>query len=305
VEVRTQRLGPDTRTEYITPVGTVSTRQRHSELLERGGIDTQTDVAHMIKEPDDYPVVEYIIQHTDIIPTYGTYLAYEREIGEDGVPLVGIGPDPMYHILQDLIGYSQAFFHLHDYPVRVHHLLAVLTEYAEAVQEVVLASPAKLILHGEHFSSQFTPPNLFKTYMLPYFQAFADKLHARHKVLACHADADTSRLLPLIKEAGFDMAECFVTAPMVPVTLEEARQAFGEDVIIWGGIPSVMLGPPISDQEFRAYVRDLFSTIAPGDAFILGVADNVMAEANLERLVWVSTVVAEYGTYPIQDPLPL
>jgi uroporphyrinogen-III decarboxylase len=305
VEVRTVQQGADTLTEYITPVGAVSTRQRRSEFLEYGGIDTQTDVAHMIKGPDDYPVVEYIIQHTHVIPTYDAYLAYEREIGEDGVPLVGIGPDPMYHILQDLIGYSQAFFHLHDYPDRVHHLLAVLTEHAEAVQEVVLASPAKLILHGEHFSSQFTPPYLFETYMLPYFQAFADKLHARNKVLACHADADTSRLLPLIKEAGFDMAECFVTAPMVPVTLAEARQAFGDDVIIWGGIPSVILGEPISDWEFRAYICDLFRTIAPGDAFILGVADNVMAEAKLERLEWVSALVAEFGNYPLdRDSLP-
>ena len=76
--------------------------------------------------------------------------------------------------------------------------------------------------------------------------------------------------------------------------------AFGREVIIWGGIPSVMLCEPVSDQAFADYMLNLFRTIAPGDAFILGVADNVMAEAKLERIERVSEMVQAYGKYPIQ-----
>jgi uroporphyrinogen-III decarboxylase len=138
--------------------------------------------------------------------------------------------------------------------------------------------------------------------MLPYFRAFADRLHERGKYLACHADADTSRLLDLILESGFDMAECFVTAPMVPVTLAQARAAFGSRVIIWGGIPSVILGDPWSDDEFEAYMADVFRTISPGDAFILGVADNVMPESKIERVARVTEMVEKWGWYPVKPP---
>ena len=300
VEVNVHEQGDETRTEYITPLGTVSTLTRRSEVLERGGITHRMEVEHMIAGPQDYAVTEYLIEHTEIVPTYQEYLAYEAEVGQDGVPLVSIGPDPMYRILRELIGYDRAFFHLHDYPDRISHLLGVLQEQAAQIQRIVLGSPAVLILQGEHFDSQMTPPYLFEKYMLPYFQPFAERLHERGKVLACHADADTSLLLDLIVEAGFDMAECFVTAPMVPVTLEQARAAFGSDVIIWGGVPSVMLCDPVSDQAFEEYMRDLFQAIAPGDAFILGVADNVMAEAKLERIERVSEMVQAYGAYPIQ-----
>jgi uroporphyrinogen-III decarboxylase len=257
-------------------------------------------VEHRIKGPDDFPVVEYLIQHTEIIPTYEEYLAYEEEVGEDGVPMVWIGQDPMGQILKRLIGYDNAYFFLHDYPDRVFHLIEVLKEQAAEIQRVTLDSPARLILHGEHFDSQMTPPYLFQEYMVPYYQSFAERLHEHGKVLAGHADADTSLLLDLIVEAGFDMVECFVTAPMVPVTLEEARAAFGNEVIIWGRIPSVMLCDPVSDEEFEEYMLQLFRTIAPGDAFILGVADNVMPEAKLERIERVSEMVKEYGEYPIQ-----
>jgi len=299
VETRVRERGDEIITEYITPVGVVSTSYRCSEDLARVGIRGQ-EVEHIIKGPEDYAPVEYLIQDTDVIPTYDEYLAYEEEIGDNGVPLVCIGQDPMNRILQKLIGYNQAYFHLHDYPRRVYHLFEVLKEHAAKIQRIVLDSPAKLILHGEHFDSMMTPPPIFQEYMVPYFQSFAERLHERDKTLACHADADTSLLLELIKKAGFGMVECFVTAPMVPVTLEQARAVFGKDVIIWGGIPSVMLCDPVSDDEFEEYVLNLFRVIAPGDAFILGVADNVMPEAKLERIRWVSEMVEECGEYPIR-----
>jgi uncharacterized SAM-dependent methyltransferase len=55
-----------------------------------------------------------------------------------------------------------------------------------------------------------------------------------------------------------------------------------------------------SDEEFEAYMVDMFKTIAPGDAFILGVADNVTAQAKLERVTRVGEMIEEYGTIPIQ-----
>ena len=178
--------------------------------------------------------------------------------------------------------------------------MAVLEEHAAKLQRVALESPAKMILYGIHFDSQMTPPQLFKEYFLPHFKAFSDALHARDKILVCHADNDTSLILSELNEAGYDMAECFVTAPMVPCTLAEARGAWGKDVIIWGGIPSSLLCPPVTDEAFEAYMLDLFRTIAPGDAFILGVADNVMPDAYIERVERVTEMVEEYGYYPVK-----
>ncbi len=300
VVVRSEARGDETITEYITPRGKVFTASRYSTTLHRGGIAAHMQVGHLIRGPEDYAPVEYMIEHTEVLPAYDEYLAYDAEIGEDGLPMVYAAQEPMYRILQDLVGYNQGFFHLADYRPQVMRLYQLLMEQARQIQAIVLDSPARLILHGEHFDSQMTPPPFFQEHMLEYFQDYASRLHARGKSLVCHADADTSRLLPLIREAGFDMAECFVTAPMVKVTLAEARRAWGSQVAIWGGIPSVLLCDPVTDEEFHRYLHDLFRTIAPGDAFILGVADNVMAEAKFERIALVSEMVEEFGTYPIE-----
>lgn len=299
VEVRVERDGLDTRTEYVTPRGSVSTLHRRAAMLDDLGIQG-LEVEHLIKSPEDYAPVEYMIEHTDIVTMYDEYLAYEAEIGEDGIPIVGAGNDPMTHFLQDLAGYNNAYFHLYDYPDKVDHLMGVLNEHALKIQQAILNSPARLILQGYHFDTMMTPARIFKKHMVPYYQPFAEQLRNQGKTLVCHADADTSKLMELIVEAGFHMVECFVTAPMVKVTMAQARAVFGKDVIIWGGIPSIMLEDSFSDEAFDAYMLDLFRTVAPGDAFILGVADNVMPDSNMDRVERVTAMVERYGTYPIQ-----
>ena len=298
--VITQKDGA-TLTDYHTPVGTVSTLYRTSDVLEEADIQGR-QIEYMIKSVEDYQVVEYIIEHTEIIPRYDYYLAYEAVIGEDGVPMVALGDHPMDEIMRDLIGWNRAYFELHDHPDEMEHLYHLLAEHTMEMVKVAARSPAKLVAHGSHFDSQMTSPPLFAKYWVPYFQEASQILHEGGKVLTCHADSDISLLLELIVEAGFDMAECFVTAPMVPLTLDRAREVWGNRVIIFGGLPSVLLSEPYTDEDLENYMKYLFRTIAPGDAFILGVADNVMPEAKFERIVRVGELVEEYGYYPVSVP---
>ena len=95
------------------------------------------------------------------------------------------------------------------------------------------------------------------------------------------------------------MVECFTTAPLVPCTLQAARDTWGDNMIIWGGIPSILLEDSVSEEDFENYMVELFDIIAPGDAFILGVADNVTAQAILSRVERVSELVQEHGKYPV------
>ncbi len=287
-------------TEYITPVGTVTTRYRGSKRLRQQAIQ-DLQVGFLLKRREDYAAVEYLIEHTNYVPTYEAYEAYEDEVGDDGYPLVGCGDCPFHHWLLRLVGYENAYYHLQDYPKEVERLLALMTQRdRERVWPLIADSPAKLILHGVHFSSQMTPPPMFERFILPYYQELSALLRGRGKTLVMHGDNDTRLILSHIEQAGYGMVECFVTYPMVKTTLAQARAAWGSRVIIWGGVPSVILEAPYSDAAFEAYMVDLFRIIAPGDAFILGVADNIMPGAKLERLQRIREMVEEYGHYPIR-----
>ncbi len=300
VEVRTHRPNEmETITEYVTPAGAVTTRLRATEHLRRQGIQ-DSEVGFMLKRREDYAVVEHLLEQTDYLPAYDEYEAYEREVGEEGYPMVNCGDCPFHHWMRALCGYDQAYFHLNDYASEVERLVAAMTDrFKETVWRHMLDSPAKLVMHGHHLSSQMTPPPLFRQHILPYYRELTPLARARGKTVAIHADNDTRLILPLIKEAGIGMAECFVTSPMVRTTLAEARAAWGEDVIIWGGVPSVILEDPYTDEQLEEHMDRLFRTIAPGGAFILGIADNAMPGSKIERIRRIARIVAERGKYPI------
>ena len=300
VEVTRRRDGLRETTEWHTPAGTIRRVMRHLDDLDRLGLPARIE-EYPLKGPADYRVWEWIWQHRRWVPTYEEYHAYDVEIGGDGLPMVSVGDVPLHEFLENGAGYEHAFYQLADHETEVTHLLEVMAEAeTERLWPVIAESPGRLIAHGRHLSTQWTPPRLFRRFVLPYYARFTPLMRAHGKSTAMHADNDTSAILELIEEAGWDMVECFVTAPMVPVTLRRARQVWGTRVIIWGGLPSLLMSQIVAEGEFRDYVRDLLDVIAPGDAFILGVADNAMPDSVIDRVAWVSELLEERGGCPLR-----
>lgn len=300
VEVRVHRPDPmETITEYVTPVGTLSERRRGTRELRAQGI-ADAQIEFLLKRRADYAVAQYLVEHTVYKPVFEEFELYDCQVGDEGYPLVHCGDCPFHHWMQGLAGYNQAFYHLNDFFAEVERLLAVMTDrLRESLWPCMIESPARLLVHGHHLSSQMTPPPLFAQYILPYYQELAPQLRSRGKVLALHADNDTRLILRQLEQAGFGMAECFATSPMVATTLAEARQAWGDRVIIFGGLPSVIFEPPYTSEQFEQFLHELFRTIAPGNAFILGISDNAMPGSDIERVRRVTQIVGQRGTCPI------
>ncbi len=299
MDVLTHDEGFNTITEYVTPRGTVRAVLSRSAREASAGITGQLPTEYPLKSEEDYDIWTYVVENTVYIPTYEEYITYDDEIGNDGLPMVAVGDCPFHHWLLYLAGYLQGYIHLMDFRHRVEALLQVMTEKDREMWKIVAQSPAKLFLHGVHLSSQMTPPRYFNQYITPYYQEFTKLLHTHGKFLAMHADNDTSAILGNIQEAGFNMVECFVTDPMAKVTLKEARDAWGMSVIIWGGIPAIILEENYPEDKFETYIKNIFHTIAPGNAFILGIADNAMADSILSRIEKITEMVVKYGNYPI------
>ncbi len=215
--------GMDTVTEYVTPIGTISNRMRRTPELDLAGIQP-AEVEKPLKGPDDYDVMMYVIENTQYFPCYEEYQAYEDEIGDDGYPLVSVGDSPFHYFLQAFAGYEKGYYDLADDPQKVERLLDLMAQKErEEMWPVVAQSPARLLLHGLHFDSQLTPPKMYDRYIMPYYQGFTELMHEHGKTVAMHADNDSRRILTHLSDSGYDMVECFTTAPLVRCTLDEAR----------------------------------------------------------------------------------
>ena len=289
---------PYTTTEWRTPVGTVSQK---TVFTPQEGPWIVYEVDHPLKSEKDYPVIEYILEHTRLVPDLSEYLEKEKVMSEQGIIITGMDLySPMQQVMRYWLGYELFFYELHDRPARVERLYELEKELAKRKLELLAESPVEMPVICGNWSDEFHTP-VFKKYFTPWLKEASDYLHAKGKLTQAHIDGEMKRLIPLFLDTGVDVGEAWSPVPMTSVTTGELRKAWGDKVTIWGGIPAVLFEPSqYSDQEFDDYVKRLFKEIAPGNNFIVGMGDNLPFDGDINRVGRVVELIDQYGSLPIE-----
>jgi hypothetical protein len=241
-------------------------------------------------------VVGYIFSHLRVEPQSEGYLARRAEVGELGVVVGYLAGTacPMQHIMKELMPVEQFFFALHDSPEKVLRLAEEMEPFYQRLREIGAEGPAEILLLGGNYDDSITYPPFFEEYILPPLREYSELLHQKGKYLMTHTDGENRRLLPLYRRAGFDIADSVCPYPMTRCTLEEIRAAFADCITIWGGIPSIMLcASSTSREEFERWIGALTKRYAGESRLVLGVSDMVTADAEFDRLEYITEKVNE------------
>jgi hypothetical protein len=287
---------------YHTPVGSVSCKILYTEEMRRAGVSMPWISDHVIKVPKDYKTVGYIFKNIKIGPDYDSYFAFHNTVGEKGVAAAyaSSSASPMHHILKNFMDPTTFYLEIYDHPNELRQLCEDMEPFYDQLLRIHVDAPAEVIYFGGNFDEMITYPPFFRDYILPYLQRFSDMLHEKGKLLICHCDGENRGLLDLISDSGIDIAEAICPQPMTKVTIREVKKAFRGKVTIFGGIPSVaLLEESMSDEQFVAFMTNLFREIAPGDRFILGVSDTTPPDAKFERLREITEMVRRWGKLPM------
>jgi len=296
LEVVTHSDPPYTTREYMTPVGTVAVK---TAFTPEEGPWAAYEVELPFKSEKDYPVIEYILANTTVVPDLTDYYKTEEMLGNDGIVMPGLGYSPMQRIMRHWMGYERFFYELHDHPAEVERLYELEVELSRKQLDIVVNSPVEIPPVCGNWSDDMHTP-VFRKYFVPWLREAVALLHSKGKLSQVHADGEMKRLIPMFLETGVDVAEAWSPAPMTSVTTGELKKAWGDKVTIWGGIPSMLFGPQYSDQEFDDYVLNLFREISPGYSFIVGMGDNLPFDGKIERVGRLVDLIEKYGRIPIE-----
>ena len=95
---------------------------------------------------------------------------------------------------------------------------------------------------------------------------------------------------------GFDGIEAVTTGPVGDVEIEELRELCGEhDTIIWGGVPGAMFSPPWTAEQIRENTVRLLDEMAPDNRLIVGSADQVPPDGDVDFCRVVADTIAEWA----------
>jgi len=296
VDRRVSRRGQETIVEYRTPVGSIRTVSVMTEEMLDAGVSMSWVTEHAIREPRDFEVVGHIFSHLKVEPQFEGYLARRQEVGEQGVAVAFLlGPAcPIHHIMKELMPVEQFFYAAYDYPEKVERLAEAIEPFYRQLQQVGADSPAEVIFLGSNYDDSITYPPFYEKHILPYLHDYGETLHQKGKYLMTHPDGENKRLLPLLVRSGFDIADSVCPYPMTSVRLEEFRAAFDDQITLWGGIPATLLcASSTPDDEFRRSIDELVERYRGESHFILGASDMVTADADWDRLQYITGRIAK------------
>jgi hypothetical protein len=294
IEIETEETENRLRRVYRTPVGEVEELFRVDREAKRKGYSTTDGKAEYIVkgDPKSFEVARYIFENMSYVPMYDEYHEYQKQIGETGEAVPQGGMDPFWLLMEEYIGLSHVYLIQNDHPDEVDMLYNILAEKQKELQQLLADSPVRVCIHGSHYDSMMTPPPVYRKYILPYLRGASKRLHAVGKHMAVHADADSKLLLELFLESGVEVLDCYCTAPLVSVTMEETLERVGDRMVVWGGIPSTVLVPEAVPYEgFCGYLDYFFETLEKykgKSRVIVAIGDNVVAEADIDRVEQIS-----------------
>lgn len=259
----------ETRT-YKTPVGTIS---RRSEKDPSYGSNWVTKF--YITCPEDYKVVQYIVERTVFRKNDKAFSAKMRDLGDDGVVLARLDRSPYQKLLIELAGPEQFLIDLYTEPELVVELMETMGRRLDEAFEMVCESEAEVIWQPDNITSDMTPPDCFKKYCAPFYEKYARQSKEANKPFIIHMDGKLKALKNVIADCPFDAVESFSFSDIGgDISLSEARAAW-KDKVILPNFPSTLCYK--TEEEIELFLDRMLTEAGTKIPFMLQVSEDIPA----------------------------
>jgi len=289
------------RRTYSTPVGSIYLDEKREPGVEqwhelRSWRDVRPwQTERLIKGPEDYKVLKYMVENTEYIPYYFPIEQAIDWLGDDGVVIDNMPHSPMQMLMINWIGSEGGRFFIHHakYPDLVEDLYRAISKSREPLYEVAAKSPAPITLCGDNIDGVLVNPKLFEKYFMPEYEKQARVLHEHGKLMAVHMDGRVGVLKDLIAKTPIDIVEALHSPPMGDLPIGEALSLW-KDKVVWTGFPAsvYILGP----EAVKKHALNLLREVSSGDRLVVEMStENLVSNENLLML----TSVLENADLPL------
>jgi hypothetical protein len=215
----------------------------------------------------------------------------EAVVGDDGMLALEIPRRPYSDLLHELLGWSEGLM-LFGHPI-VDEIMVALENKLQHLVRQVAQLPGEVVFSPDNLDGQFVSPRAFKRNLADSYQRTAEVLHAGGKRLMVHVGGPVRHLLASLAAMGVDGLEGIAGPPQSNATLAEAREIGGPGLTLWGGIPQDFLLNTYDRTTFEAAVGQAAHEARGDGRMILGVADRVPVNAELDRLKSIPSLVEQ------------
>lgn len=245
-----------------TPVGEVSATYREGWHAK-----------YFLETADDYRVMQYVVEHTEVFAEPEPFARAEQEQGEHCLVHLGLGRSPIQTILVDWAGLANFGPHLAELEEEVLGLYDALLNNFRRAAEITAEGPGRYVSLLENFTAETMGPARFRRFHLPVYEEVFPELQRAGKIIGVHYDGRLASCQEPIAGAPIDLLESLTPPPEGDMTLAEARAAF-PDKLFWSNLNLETYELP--PDSLRATILDAIEQGAPdGRRFAFEVAEDL------------------------------
>lgn len=190
---------------------------------------------YFLETPEDYRVMTYVVEHTDIVPAYEAYNAKAASLPPWGIAIPELWRTPLQQMQVDFAGLENFSYHLIEFEEEVRALYAALLNQFRQITQVVAKGPGRYLSNLENFMANLLGPQRFAEFHVPVYEECFPILHQAGKLIGCHYDGQLAVCRELIAKSPIDLIESLTPPPEGDLTLAEARAAW-PDKLFWSNI---------------------------------------------------------------------
>jgi len=188
-----------------------------------------------IKEPDDYKIRQWIVEHTELVPEYEEFEQADALAGDYGVPVVTGSRTPAMSINVDWAGTEQFCL---DVAMGVEELFELYEAQKKLFLEetrLIAEGPGQFVKWFENLTISMLGPKRYEDLLVSVYEETIPVLEAAGKRVMVHYDGALNVIRDQIAEAPFHIIESLTEPPEGDMTYDECRSAW-PDKAFWGNI---------------------------------------------------------------------
>ncbi|NUQ62698.1 MAG: hypothetical protein HUU20_09425 [Pirellulales bacterium] len=221
-----------------------------------------------IKEPHDYRIARWIVEHTGLQPRYERFARCEEIVGDRGlVILTGSGNwlhrTPLMKINIDWAGTEQFCTDLALEVPELSELHEALKEQFLAEQRLLAAAPGRYVKWLENLTIGMIGPRRYRELLVPVYREGSLILESGGKRVMVHYDGQLNVIADQIAAAPFAIIESVTEPPEGDMTYDACRACW-PDKVLWANLnagvyqePPDMLRQTVISKRQRAGKRAL------------------------------------------------
>jgi hypothetical protein len=275
------------KTTINTPAGTIVEKRFFDPVLNTPHIEE-----HFVKEKADYDVLHYFLKHTQIVEDFDNYLADEKELGDNGLPLPKLKRTPFQQLWIEWVSLDDLIYHMVDFPDTVGKCIEELGRQLNDIFEIVRKSPVPYVDFPDNISAPIIGVDYFKQYCVPYYNRFAEMTEDKVPIFV-HMDGDLKVLWDQIGESKIRGIDSFSPPP-------DNDTSAGQAISMWKNI-SLFLNFPSSihlkeDREIYNKAMEILSEAGNSKRLQIQISENVPPDVWKKSFPQIVRAINDFGT---------